>query len=153
MESSKAKTLSLVIEGIFNLSILALMVWFFVSFTASEEFQKGLYEWAKRPYTAKERFNATIFTCGLASFLYLTKRHEQLYYGLLETAFAIAVCIISVDTVHDSYANNTVSNSTWIGFASALYLMVRGATNINEGWGKGNYLLKRMLRGDKLHDE
>lgn len=73
--------------------------------------------------------------------LFLFKKYQQFYYGIVETIFAIVNCQIVAQAIKENSSGNT-KPFIWVTGMTTLYLMVRGLSNINDGWDKPFYLSK-----------
>lgn len=81
----------------------------------------------------------------LAFMLYIIKRRQQFYYGLLETIFSLANCHIASDIIKSGLIHN--SNKFYVSFVTGMttiYLLIRGLSNMREGYDKP-FLFKEKI--------
>lgn len=94
---------------------------------------------------AKVLFGIIILSIGCALFLF--KKRQQLYYGLVETAFALTNCFLVANNFQSAFAQHNSLTYILISGMTTIYLIVRGLSNISEGWNKPFYL-KTILSKD-----
>ena len=78
-------------------------------------------------------WNAILFTASciaVALILYFFRRIKRLHYGLLEVGFGSASCFHVFLQIGQS---ESLSLARWIAILGALYLLVRGFANIEDG--------------------
>ena len=90
-----------------------------------------------------------VITIGVATFSYLTyrfKKSQQLYYGLIETAFALVSFYLIFEKIQNALLNTIlIGSDIWTALVAGIYLTVRGFSNVSEGWEK-DFLFKCNLQ-------
>ena len=77
--------------------------------------------------------------------LFLFKKYQQFYYGVVETIFALVNFQMLTHTIKlNALGNAKPPYGVWIAAATTLYLMVRGLSNTDDGWKKEFYLQKSI---------
>lgn len=77
---------------------------------------------------------ALIALSGLIFFLF--KKIQQFWYGLLETIVALAGCVVTAQTVRSGLYQSDSPNSILLQSFGAVYLLVRGLSNMDDGFKK-----------------
>lgn len=97
--------------------------------------------------TGKTVSLAIIVLIGISLFLF--KKNQQFWYGIVETLFALFGCYASTAWIKTIVQTGIVEPSYIVAFGSSIYLVVRGLTNVEDGgkkkfWLKGFFDLKFM---------
>ena len=75
-----------------------------------------------------------IALAGVIFFVF--KKNQQFWYGLLETIVALTGCIVTAQTVRGGIYQFESPNSILIQSFGAVYLLVRGLSNMDDGFKK-----------------
>lgn len=88
---------------------------------------------------------SVLILLAIGFILYIIKRQQQLYYGLLETIFALANCQIASGIIKSSLLHN--GNKFYVLLLTGMttiYLLIRGISNVREGYDKPFFLKDRI---------
>lgn len=77
---------------------------------------------------------STLFIIGYL--LFYLKKSRQFFYGIIEASFALASGFEFIDSFLNSLLIGNMSINYLLPFMSVIYLVVRGLTNMSEGFGK-----------------
>jgi hypothetical protein len=80
-----------------------------------------------------------IFLIGIL--LSVFKSKQQFWYGIFETAFALASCYFTVKSIKETSDVLTIL----VALGSTIYLIVRGLSNISDGVKKAFWLKSELL--------
>jgi len=92
--------------------------------------------------TGKTVSLAIIVLIGISLFLF--KKNQQFWYGIVETLFALFGCYASTAWIKTIVQTGVVEPSYIVAFGSSIYLIVRGLSNVEDG-GKKEFWLKRFF--------
>lgn len=83
----------------------------------------------------------TFFLFALGVWFYRFKKYQQLWYGVVETLFAITYGYLQFTTIQKEASSGSVRFTVLLTILTVVYLTVRGVNNIDDGdkkeyWGK-----------------
>lgn len=94
------------------------------------------------------KISVTIFIASTGCILFLFKKKQQFYYGIVETIFACLNCYIVADNF-----SQQINRGNYILFSgmTTIYLIVRGLSNIADGW-RGAFFLKGKMNKESIEE-
>ncbi|CAN5579514.1 hypothetical protein BH09BAC4_BH09BAC4_30520 [soil metagenome] len=95
------------------------------------------------------KFTIAILLVIIASLLFWFKKKQQFYYGIVETIFA---CVNSYVVADNIAGQSNKMIYLLLSGMTTIYLLVRGLSNISEGWNKGNFAFRDKLNKEGLED-
>lgn len=132
--------LTLVVATIILLLIPLLLVWGLV-WRWNNVDKRGLLIIVQNSFRPSEThlyLAALIVLSGLIFFVF--KKNQQFWYGLLETIVALTGCVVTAQTVRSGVYQSNSPNSILIQSFGAVYLLVRGLSNMDDGFKKSFWL-------------
>lgn len=90
------------------------------------------------------RMTGTLILLFIGIILFYFKKKQQLYYGIFETAFALASSYILTDNIQRTILKGRIDVYIMLPIMTSIYLIVRGLSNISEGTNKP-FFLKNLL--------
>ena len=136
--------LILVVAHLMLLLIVLLIVWGMVRKWNKVD-KRGLLTIVQNSFRPSETYLYLAVLIALAGLIFFVfKKNQQFWYGLLETVVALTGCVVTAQTVRSGVYQSDSPNSILIQSFGAVYLLVRGLSNMDDGfkksfWLKGDY--------------
>ncbi|WP_234734777.1 hypothetical protein [Tellurirhabdus bombi] len=123
-----------------NILFLVIIIWSYSWYIINyyDYVNRGLKSFIHKLATPELRLLGTFAIFLIGCFLYLLKKKRQLFYGMLETGFAMTSCYISFTVIQKDFllGTNNTGIGPWIAILSSIYLVVRGVNNVDDGLKK-----------------
>jgi hypothetical protein len=143
--------------GLFTFLVLLILIFYGILLGFSEANKHGYLDGFKTlisnlfiSFFGKILVISLIMMIGVVLFVF--KKKQQLYYGIAETAFALASCFIVTENIQNSIAKHGSFFYIILSAMTAIYLIVRGLSNVFEGWSKYFFLKEVITKKDGWKD-
>ena len=82
------------------------------------------------------KFFGALLILAIGCILFLFKKIQQFWYGVFETMFSISTCFSSFELIRSTIIKESVQFTSILTIISTIYLVVRGISNIDDGYKK-----------------